>query len=198
MPNRFVSSNKLERYDVIDKDGDDMGQVQTFVVDMQEGRIAFALVAFGGILGISDKWFALPWAALEWRPDKAKFVVDMDDSVLKNVPGMKKDKWIEEIEKWKQEKDLEPVDRYFTTHGYESYKGIIQEIKGQGKKKPDAKFEINKDKAGQFRFNLVALNGEIIASSESYESKSGAMDGIESIRKNAPIAVIEDNTAAKK
>lgn len=198
MPNRFVSSNKLERYDVIDKDGDDMGQVQTFVVDMQEGRIAFALVAFGGILGISDKWFALPWAALEWKPDKAKFVIDMDDSVLKNVPGMKKDKWIEEIEKWKQEKDLEPVDHYFTTHGYESYKGIIQEIKKQGRKKPDAKFEINKDKAGQFRFNLVALNGEIIASSESYESKSGAMSGIESIRKNAPIAVIEDNTAAKK
>ena len=46
------------------------------ILVMQEGRIAFALVAFGGILGISDKWFALPWAALEWKPEKAKFVVD--------------------------------------------------------------------------------------------------------------------------
>ena len=60
MISRFISSNRLEEYDVINKDGDDMGQVQTFVIDMHEGLIAFALVAFGGFLGITDKWFAIP------------------------------------------------------------------------------------------------------------------------------------------
>ncbi len=47
------------------------------------------------------------------------------------------------------------------------------------------KFEMYKDKAGDFRFRLKARNGEIIAVSENYESKAGCLNGIESVRKNA-------------
>lgn len=195
MANRFYSTNKLEEYDVVNKKGEDMGQVQNFVMDMQEGLIAFALVSFGGILGISDKWFALPWAALEWRPDDANFVLDMDDEILKNAPGMDKDEWLGEINSWKEENDLDLLDRYYSTHGYESYHGIVQQrIIKIGRHKPDAKFEINKDKAGEYRFNLVATNGEIIAISQGYDAKQSALKGIESVRKNAADAVIEDNT----
>ena len=97
-----------------------MGQVQTFVVDMQEGLIAFALVSFGGMLGISDKWFALPWGALKWHPETMKFILDMPEEILENAPGMAKDKWLEDIDKWQKEEDLVPIDRYYTSHGYES------------------------------------------------------------------------------
>jgi uncharacterized protein len=55
-----------------------------------------------------------------------------------------------------------------------------------------AKFELYKDKKGEFRFRLVAPNGQTIASSEGYSSKDGAKAGIESVKKNAPIAAIED------
>ena len=192
---RFVSSNRLEQYDVINKKGEDMGQVQNFVVDMNEGMIAFAVVAFGGILGISDKWFAIPWTALEWRPDSMNFVLSMSEEVLKDAPGMDKDTWLEEIAKWQEEKDLELLDRYYSSHGYESYKGIVQrKITEIGKHKPDAKFEINKDKAGEYRFNLVATNGEIIAVSQGYDAKQSALKGIESVKRNAAEAEIEDNT----
>jgi len=50
------------------------------------------------------------------------------------------------------------------------------------------KFELYKDRAGKYRFRLKAGNGEIIATSEAYESKAGAKNGIESVRKNAPDA----------
>ncbi len=56
------------------------------------------------------------------------------------------------------------------------------------------KFEIKKDKAGKFRFNLIAANGEIIASSEAYESKESCKNGIESVKKTASSAGIEDKT----
>lgn len=56
------------------------------------------------------------------------------------------------------------------------------------------KFEVYKDKAGKFRFRLKATNGEIIATGEAYESKAGCMNGIDSIRKNAPEASIEDKS----
>lgn len=52
------------------------------------------------------------------------------------------------------------------------------------------KFEVYKDKAGEYRFRLKATNGEIIATGEGYKAKAGCMNGIESIRKNAPDAEI--------
>jgi len=192
---RFVPSSRLEQYDVVNKKGDDMGQMQNFVIDMREGLIAFALVSFGGFLGITDKWFAIPWAALEWHPKTMRFILNMSEDILKNAPGMDKDKWLEEIDKWQEEKDLELLDRYYTSHGYESYMGIVQKrITTIGDHKPDAKFEINKDVAGEFRFNLVATNGEIIEVSQGYNAKESALKGIESVKRNAADAVIEDNT----
>ncbi len=58
------------------------------------------------------------------------------------------------------------------------------------------KFIVKKAKDDQFYFTLTAKNGEPIASSEMYKSKAGAMGGIESIKKNAPEAEIEDMSQA--
>jgi uncharacterized protein YegP (UPF0339 family) len=55
-----------------------------------------------------------------------------------------------------------------------------------------AKFQLYKDKKGEFRFRLVASNGETIAASEGYKSKDSAKKGIESVKKNAAAAPIED------
>ena len=52
------------------------------------------------------------------------------------------------------------------------------------------KFEVYADKAGEFRFRLKARNGEIIATSEGYKAKSSCLNGIESVRKNAPEAAV--------
>ena len=192
---RFVPTIRLKEYDVINKQGEDMGQVQTFVVDMNEGLIAFALVAFGGMLGISDKWFALPWEALKWRPKDMKFILDMPAEVLQEAPGMDKDHWLEEIEKWQKDEDMADIDRYYIRHGYQSYLGVVQSVNiKRARRVVDAKFEINKDVAGEFRFKLIATNGEVIAVSEGYNAKAGALNGIESVRNNAPEALIDDKT----
>jgi uncharacterized protein YegP (UPF0339 family) len=57
-----------------------------------------------------------------------------------------------------------------------------------------AKFEVYKDSQGEFRWRLRAANGEVIASGEGYTSKEGCLNGIESVKKNAPSAEIEDQT----
>lgn len=57
------------------------------------------------------------------------------------------------------------------------------------------KFELYKDKSGGFRFRLKASNGQVIATGESYESKAAALNGIESVRKNAAGAVLDDQTS---
>jgi uncharacterized protein YegP (UPF0339 family) len=56
------------------------------------------------------------------------------------------------------------------------------------------KFEVYKDRSDKFRFRLKAGNGEIIVVSEAYNSKSSALGGVESVRKNAPDAKLDDQT----
>jgi len=59
-----------------------------------------------------------------------------------------------------------------------------------------AKFEIFKDTSGQYRFRLVAPNGEIIATSEAYTSKQACLDTIAAVKKYAPLAPIVDKTSS--
>jgi len=56
------------------------------------------------------------------------------------------------------------------------------------------RFELYRDGRGEYRFRLKAGNGEIIAVSEGYSSKAGALNGIESVRSNAPDATLQDQT----
>jgi uncharacterized protein YegP (UPF0339 family) len=146
-------------------------------------------------MGFGDKWFAVPWTALKWRPETFNFILDMPEEVLKNAPGMDQETWLEEIDKWQEEKDLELLDAYYTSYGYQSYKGIVQQrLSVTGAHIPDAKFEIKEDMIGDFKFRLVATDGQVIAVSESYTTKENVLSGIASVKKNAAAAIIEDKT----
>jgi len=57
-----------------------------------------------------------------------------------------------------------------------------------------AKFVLKKGSTGKFHFNLIATNGQVIATSEAYESKAAALNGIESVKTNAPVAEVDDQT----
>ena len=70
-----------------------------------------------------------------------------------------------------------------------------QTVEGYAKEKCP-KFEVYVDKGGEFRFRLKATNGQIITSSEGYKAMASCINGIESVKKNAPDAAIEDTTLA--
>lgn len=56
------------------------------------------------------------------------------------------------------------------------------------------KFELYRDKASKYRFRLKAGNGQVITTGEAYETKASALNGIESVRKNAASATLDDQT----
>ena len=67
----------------------------------------------------------------------------------------------------------------------------LHDLTGEEMEVKHPKFELYEDKAGEFRFRLKARNGEIIATSEGYKSKASCLNGIESVKKNAPDAAVE-------
>lgn len=70
--------------------------------------------------------------------------------------------------------------------------GAIEDQTVEGfEKQKNPKFQLYTDKAGEFRFRLTATNGQTIATSEGYKAKASALNGIESVKKNAPEAKVE-------
>lgn len=60
------------------------------------------------------------------------------------------------------------------------------------------KFVVKRGTTGKYRFNLLSTNGKVVATSKAYEAKRACMQGIESVRKNAPTATVDDQTEKKK
>lgn len=90
---RVVSAGTMTGDSVRNLSGDDLGKVQEIMLDVYDGSIAYAVVSFGGFLGMGEKLFAVPWKALTLVQDEEHFLLDVDKSVLENAPGFDKDEW---------------------------------------------------------------------------------------------------------
>lgn len=88
-----MAANTLEGNDVYNSAGEDLGSIKDIMIDVPRGRVAYAVLSRGGVLGIGDKLFAIPWAALTLDTDRKCFVLDIDEETLKNAPGFDKDNW---------------------------------------------------------------------------------------------------------
>jgi hypothetical protein len=70
-----------------------LGDIKEIMLDMRSGRVAYAVLAFGGFLGMGEKLFAVPWEALKLDTIKQRFVLDVDKDRLKSAPGFNPDAW---------------------------------------------------------------------------------------------------------
>jgi sporulation protein YlmC with PRC-barrel domain len=90
---RVLSASTLAGDRVRNSAGEDLGKIEDLMIDVQDGRVAYAVLSFGGFLGIGDKLFAVPWNALTVNEQEKVFVLDVDRQTLENAPGFDKDNW---------------------------------------------------------------------------------------------------------
>src|SRR5689334_6331033 len=90
---QVMSASSLSGDRVKNNAGDDLGKVNEIMIDVPRGRVAYAVLSFGGVLGIGNKLFAVPWRALVLDEDNKQFILDIDKSRLENAPGFDKDNW---------------------------------------------------------------------------------------------------------
>jgi sporulation protein YlmC with PRC-barrel domain len=89
----LMGANTLLGNDVYNKDGESLGDIKEFMIDMASGKIAYAVLSFGGVLGMGDKLFAVPWAALTLDTVNKRFTLNVRKEVLKDAPGFDKKRW---------------------------------------------------------------------------------------------------------
>ena len=71
----------------------DLGDIKEIMLDMATGRVAYAVLSYGGFLGMGNKLFAVPWKALMLDTANKRFVLDVAQERLESAPGFDKDQW---------------------------------------------------------------------------------------------------------
>jgi sporulation protein YlmC with PRC-barrel domain len=78
---------------VVNAAEEDLGDIKEIMLDMNSGQVAYAVLAFGGFLGMGEKLFAVPWQALHLDTVNHRFVLNVEKERLKTAPGFNKDAW---------------------------------------------------------------------------------------------------------
>ena len=90
---RVMSAGTLSGDRVRNGKGEDLGKIEEIMLDVPTGRVAYAVLSFGGVLGMGNKLFAVPWQALTLNERDHEFVLNVDKQQLENAPGFDKDNW---------------------------------------------------------------------------------------------------------
>lgn len=72
---------------------DDLGDIKEIMLDMRSGRVSYAVMSFGGFLGLGEKLFAVPWEALKLDTLNKRFTLDVSRDRLEGAPGFDKAHW---------------------------------------------------------------------------------------------------------
>lgn len=91
--NRLLSSSTLTGDAVRNRKGEDLGKIEDLMIDVNDGSINYAVLSYGGFLGMGDKLFAVPWSALTVAAGEERLVLDIEEQRLKDAPGFDKNNW---------------------------------------------------------------------------------------------------------
>ena len=81
-----ILASKVKGTNIYNLAGDKIGHVEDVVLDKESDNIMFAALGFGGVLGMGEKYFPVPWSMLDYSPDKGGYVVPLSKDVLERAP----------------------------------------------------------------------------------------------------------------
>lgn len=90
---QMLSSSSINGTSVQNMNREDLGEIKDLMIDLSEGRVAYAVLSFGGFLGMGDKLFAIPWEAFQVVQKEEVFLLNVLKEKLEQAPGFDKDKW---------------------------------------------------------------------------------------------------------
>ncbi|HYU13208.1 MAG TPA: PRC-barrel domain-containing protein [Stellaceae bacterium] len=83
---RLIASDKVEGTPVRRSNGDRIGTIERVMIDKRSGRVAYAVMTFGGFLGIGEEYRSLPWSLLRYNEDLDAYELNLTDEQLRGAP----------------------------------------------------------------------------------------------------------------
>ena len=113
----LIASDRVEGTAVLRPTGEKIGTIERLMIDKVSGRVAYAVMAFGGFLGMGHRHFTLPWAMLTFHPNLDGYVVDITEDQLKAAPDYDRE-GKPEGEVWSDRAREEELHRYYNVRAY--------------------------------------------------------------------------------
>ena len=107
----LLSSSSLVNTSVKNADNQDIGEITDLMIDVTHGTIAYAVLSFGGFMGLGDKLFAIPWQALTINTVDETFILNVSKEMLEKAEGFDKNNW----------PDMADVQWNYNTHAFYGY-----------------------------------------------------------------------------
>lgn len=85
-PKRLIASDRVEGTTVYGRNGDKLGSVKNFMVAKKSGQAEYAVLQFGGILGIGNDYYPIPWEMLSYDTELGGYVVDLTREKIETAP----------------------------------------------------------------------------------------------------------------
>jgi hypothetical protein len=108
----LIAADNVNGTDVYNLSGDKLGEVDDLMIDKVSGKVIYAVMSFGGFLGMGEKQHPLPWSSLKYDPQQDAFVVNLDKKMLQDAPTID-----EEDFKWTPDYGRS-VDKYYGAPTY--------------------------------------------------------------------------------
>lgn len=89
----MMGADTLVGNDVCNRKGEHLGDIKEIMLDMRSGRVSYAVLSFGGFLGMGEKLFAVPWNALTLDTENKRFELNVEKERLEDAPGFDKTQW---------------------------------------------------------------------------------------------------------
>ena len=83
----LIAASKVQGTDVFNRGGDRLGSIHDLMLDKRSGQVAYAIMAFGGFLGVWDSYHPLPWSLLKYNTNLGGYLVDIDQRQLEDAPS---------------------------------------------------------------------------------------------------------------
>lgn len=109
-----LSASSITGTNVKNAAGENLGDIKEVMIDTKNGTVAYAVLSFGGFLGMGDKLFAMPWDAFEVDTENEELILNVSKEKLENAPGFDKDNWPTTA-------DRTYLTSVYTHYGYKPY-----------------------------------------------------------------------------
>ncbi|MDQ3392601.1 MAG: PRC-barrel domain-containing protein [Bacteroidota bacterium] len=114
MDYQLLSTSSLSGTNITNRKGENLGDLKDIMLDLESGEVAYAVISFGGFLGIGDKLFAVPWESFTFDKVNEQIIMDVNKETLENAPGFDKDNW-------PSSPDRQFVESVHSHYGYKPY-----------------------------------------------------------------------------
>lgn len=115
----LIPADRVNGTDVVNKAGEKLGKIEDVAIEKVSGEVAYAILSFGGLLGIGAKYHPVPWKLLKYDTDKAAYVIPLEKADLETAPMIDE----KELSGWNDGLSRDAIYNYYSSYGIGPYWG---------------------------------------------------------------------------